>query len=66
MSSIVDVTTEFVPDTTAAVRIDGVEHRYGPTQVLGPIDLSVQPGSFLVLVGASGCGTTGTISWNAP
>ena len=56
MPSIADVTTELVADTAAAVRIDGVEHCYGPTQVLGPVDLSVEPGSFLVLVGASGCG----------
>ncbi len=57
MSSIADVSPDSLVDTaTAAVRIDGVEHRYGPTQVLGPIDLSVEPGSFLVLVGASGCG----------
>jgi taurine transport system ATP-binding protein len=56
MSSIADVSPAVAADTTAAVRIDGVEHRYGPTQVLGPIGLSVAPGEFLVLVGASGCG----------
>ena len=56
MSSLADLTADLVPDTTAAVRVNDVEHRYGPTQVLGPIDLSVEPGSFLVLVGASGCG----------
>jgi taurine transport system ATP-binding protein len=56
MSSLADLKADFVPDTTAAVRINAVEHRYGPTPVLGPIDLSVAPGSFLVLVGASGCG----------
>ncbi|MGI9125550.1 MAG: ABC transporter ATP-binding protein [Mycobacterium sp.] len=56
MPSIADITTKPGTDTSAAVRIDGVQHRYGPTQVLGPIDLTVEPGSFLVLVGASGCG----------
>lgn len=56
MPSVADVQTDLVPDTTPAVGINGVEHRYGPTQVLGPIDLAVEPGSFLVLVGASGCG----------
>lgn len=39
-----------------AVAITSLEHRYGQTAILGPFDLSVQPGSFLVLVGASGCG----------
>jgi len=45
------------PDSAKpTVQLGSVEHFYGPTQVLGPIDLSVDPGSFLVLVGASGCG----------
>lgn len=39
-----------------AVEIRRVEHRYGDTVALGPVDVSVDPGSFLVLVGASGCG----------
>ncbi|KWX68476.1 ABC transporter ATP-binding protein [Mycobacterium sp. NAZ190054] len=43
-----------------AVRIDSVSHRYGAGRhevtALGPVDLTVEPGSFLVLVGASGCG----------
>lgn len=56
MPSLADVSQESLAETTAAVRIDGVEHRYGPTHVLGPLDLSVEPGSFVVLVGASGCG----------
>lgn len=42
--------------TAQAVWISGLEHRYGDTAILGPIDLSVDPGTFLVLVGASGCG----------
>lgn len=56
MPSLADIAADIAADTTAAVGIDGVIHGYGPTQVLGPIDLSVEPGSFLVLVGASGCG----------
>lgn len=39
-----------------AVLVSQVRHCYGSTQVLGPLDLTVEPGSFLVLVGASGCG----------
>ena len=56
MSSVAEVTAANDVALDAAVRIDAVEHRYGPTPVLGPIDLSVAPGSFLVLAGASGCG----------
>jgi taurine transport system ATP-binding protein len=56
MSSIVELPADASTGVHSAVRIEAVEHRYGPTQVLGPIDLSVQPGSFLVLAGASGCG----------
>ncbi len=37
-----------------------MSHRYGKgnneVTALGPVDLTVEPGSFLVLVGASGCG----------
>ena len=56
MPSLAELATASGPVLDSAVQINGVEHRYGPTQVLGPIDLSVQPGSFLVLAGASGCG----------
>jgi taurine transport system ATP-binding protein len=42
------------------IRISGVSHRYGKggnrVTALGPVDLTVEPGAFLVLVGASGCG----------
>jgi len=39
-----------------AIRLGAVTHRYGDVTALGPIDLTVEPGTFLVLVGASGCG----------
>jgi len=43
-----------------AIRIEGVRHSYGRgdsrVTALGPVDLTVEPGAFLVLVGASGCG----------
>jgi taurine transport system ATP-binding protein len=38
------------------LRISNVAHRYGDVTALGPVDLDVEPGAFLVLVGASGCG----------
>jgi taurine transport system ATP-binding protein len=50
------------PNNDAAGRllIKNVEHRYGKgsgaVTALGPVDLDVEPGAFLVLVGASGCG----------
>lgn len=56
MSSTAEIAAEARPGLDSAVRIESVEHRYGATQVLGPIDLSVEPGCFLVLAGASGCG----------
>ena len=39
-----------------AIEIRQVRHSYGSTPVLGPVGLDVEPGAFLVLVGASGCG----------
>ncbi|MFJ8275911.1 ABC transporter ATP-binding protein [Streptomyces griseoviridis] len=43
-----------------AVRLDDVIHRYGrgddAVTAVGPVRLDVEPGEFVVLVGASGCG----------
>jgi taurine transport system ATP-binding protein len=44
-----------------AISVAAVTHAYrsgrrAPVVALGPIDLEVAPGEFLVLVGASGCG----------
>ena len=40
----------------ASLEINGVKKRFGPTEVLKGIDITVDAGEFLVLVGPSGCG----------
>jgi ABC-type sugar transport system ATPase subunit len=42
----------------AQISIDGVTKRYGATEVLKRLDLSVAEGEFMVLLGPSGCGKT--------
>ena len=63
MSSVSDLSVaagQRVDGNSAAIRISGVTHTYGrgrdAVTALGPVDLTVEPGTFLVLVGASGCG----------
>lgn len=43
------------------VVLEGVARRYGQTQALYPVDLTVEEGAFLTLVGPSGCGKSTTL-----
>ena len=46
---------------TPALRVCGIEKRYGDVEVLRGIDLDVARGEFLAFVGPSGCGKTMTL-----
>jgi ABC-type Fe3+/spermidine/putrescine transport system ATPase subunit len=46
------------PDETVAVRLDGVDKRFGPVVALEEAWLQVQRGEFMTLLGPSGCGKT--------
>jgi polar amino acid transport system ATP-binding protein len=41
---------------TAAVRLQGLRKSYGPHEVLKGIDLDVQPGEVITIIGKSGSG----------
>src|ERR1700754_3078666 len=60
VSSVSDLKSVANQHNAGAIRISDVSHKYGrgrdEVTALGPVDLTVEPGSFLVLVGASGCG----------
>ena len=60
MSSPNSVEASASQRNSGGIQIESVSHSYGKGRdevtALGPVDLTVEPGSFLVLVGASGCG----------
>ncbi|MFT0858906.1 ABC transporter ATP-binding protein [Ancylobacter sp. G4_0304] len=43
---------------SAMITLNGVTKSYGPVNVLNPISLSIEEGSFTALLGSSGCGKT--------
>ena len=48
-------------ETTAAARLSGLTKRF-PGFQLGPIDLTLEPGTVLALVGPNGAGKTTTLN----
>ncbi|MDR1278401.1 MAG: ABC transporter ATP-binding protein [Treponema sp.] len=43
------------------LRLEGIKKNFGPVEVLRGLDLSVNSGEFITLLGSSGCGKTTTI-----
>lgn len=41
-----------------AIKLEGIEKRFGDTQIVRGIDLAIESGSFVSLLGPSGCGKT--------
>jgi multiple sugar transport system ATP-binding protein len=46
----------------ASLRIENVHKRFGATHVLKSINLAIEQGEFLILVGSSGCGKSTLLS----
>src|SRR6202012_4046758 len=50
-----------VPHMTAKIELIGVKKRFGSKVVLDGVDLAIQPGTSLVIIGGSGTGKSVTI-----
>jgi spermidine/putrescine transport system ATP-binding protein len=48
-------------DAQEILRLEGIKKNFGPVEVLRGLDLSVNSGEFITLLGSSGCGKTTTL-----
>ena len=52
---------EKIPGSTPGLQLQGVGKRFGDVRVVQALDLTVQQGEFVVLLGESGCGKSTTL-----
>ena len=45
----------------SGVTLEGISLRFGATEVVSDLSLTVLPGEFVTLLGPSGCGKTSTL-----